>query len=177
MKRHMNRLLRAFRREDGVASLEFVLCLPVLLFIFMMSFESGMMMTRFVMLDRALDVTMREQRLGHYANPSANLLRTEICKHSIIIEDCNNVLRLNMTPVSKATFALPTSAQSCVNRAEAIKPPDEFSPNVPDEIMLIRVCVVVDALFPTTGLALRMRKDGQGGYWLVAKSAFVAEPA
>jgi hypothetical protein len=42
--------------------------------------------------------------------------------------------------------------------------------------MLIRVCVVQDALFPTTGIGLGLPKEGNGGYGVVAVSAFVTEP-
>jgi hypothetical protein len=42
--------------------------------------------------------------------------------------------------------------------------------------MLVRVCVVQDAMFPTTGIGLGLPKDGQGGYGLISTTAFVTEP-
>ena len=57
MMRFMKRLARGFRREDGTASVEFVMVVPVLLTVFMASFESGLLMTRSIMLEQAVDIT------------------------------------------------------------------------------------------------------------------------
>ena len=47
------------RREDGTAAMEFVLVIPVIMMIFMASFESGLLMTRSIMLEQSVDMTMR----------------------------------------------------------------------------------------------------------------------
>ena len=63
MKKLRKWLARALRCEDGAATLEFALSVPVLITIFMASFESGLLMTRSIMLEQAVDITMRELRL------------------------------------------------------------------------------------------------------------------
>ncbi len=42
--------------------------------------------------------------------------------------------------------------------------------------MMVRVCIVLEAMFPSTGIALNLPLDSDGGYGLVARTAFVAEP-
>jgi len=42
--------------------------------------------------------------------------------------------------------------------------------------MLNRVCVTVDALFPTSVYALPIDYDAQGGYALAVTSVYVNEP-
>ena len=51
-----------------------------------------------------------------------------------------------------------------------------FTPGVENEIMFIRVCYVVDPLFPSSGLGLRLKNDPTGGYRMIVTSAFANEP-
>lgn len=170
------RMRRALRREDGSATLEFVLSVPILITIFMASFESGLLMTRSIMLEQSVDMTMRELRLGHYPLPDAALLKREICKRTVIFKDCESNIMIEMTRVSTTAWSLPRTDVACVDRAEDIQPVTALQIGQQNDVMLIRVCVVQDALFPTTGIGLGLPKDGHGGYGVVAVSAFVTEP-
>ncbi len=176
MMRFMKRLARGFRSENGTASVEFVMAVPVLLTVFMASFESGLLMTRSVMLEQAVDITMRELRLGHYVDPDAALLKQEICKRTVIFTDCNAKIRLELTRVSKSTWAMPSTSTSCINRSSAFQVPDTLMALTENEMMLMRVCVYQDLMFPTSGLGLKMADTGFGNYGLIAISAFVVEP-
>ena len=171
------RLTHAFRREDGTAALEFVLAVPLLITIFMASFESGLLMIRSIMLEQSVDMTMRELRLGHYTLPDAALLKAEICKRTVIFKDCEANIMIEMTRISTATWALPSTGVACIDRAEDIQPVTSLQIGQQNDIMLVRVCVVQDALFPTTGIGLGLPKDGEGGYGVIATSAFVTEPS
>jgi len=164
-------------REDGTATMEFTLMIPAFIMVFMASFESGMLMVRHTMLERAVDLTMRELRLGHLVNPDHDSLKAEICSHTVVIANCAEVLKLSLEPVDTTTWALPDSTPTCVDRAAEIQPVTEVHPGTAEEIMLVRVCVVADALFPTTGIGLDLAIDGQGGYGIFIESAFVNEPA
>lgn len=177
MTRAPGRLRRFWRRDDGTATVEFVLTVPVLLMIFMASLESGLLMTRYISLERAVDMTVRNLRLGQYPNPTHDLLKREICGRSSVLVDCSNAIRIELVPVDTATWNLPTSRVGCVDRAdEDIAPVIEVNPGQPNDLMLVRVCIVQDALFPTTGIGLRLPKDADGGYGLVALSSFANEP-
>lgn len=176
MIRWFKRLSHAFRREDGTAALEFVLAVPILITIFMASFESGLLMIRSIMLEQSVDMTMRELRLGHYTLPDATLLKTEICKRTVVFKDCEANITIEMTRISTTGWALPTTDVACIDRSEEIVPVTSLVIGQQNDVMLIRVCVVQDALFPTTGIGLGLPKDGEGGYGVVAVSAFSVEP-
>ncbi len=177
MIRRFKGLRHALRREDGTAAMEFVLAVPLLITIFMASFESGLLMIRSIMLEQSVDMTMRELRLGHYTLPDAALLKVEICKRTVIFKDCEANIMIEMTRISTATWALPSTGVACIDRAEDIQPVTSLQIGQQNDIMLVRVCVVQDALFPTTGIGLGLPKDGEGGYGVIATSAFVTEPS
>jgi len=167
---------RIWRDQKGVASLEFVLMVPLVLTIFMSAFEAGLLMTRYIMLERSLDMTMRSLRLGQYPNPTPALIKQEICNRSVVLGNCDANIRIELQPVSTATWAFPTTQTGCVNRETGIEPATTFNPGAPHQIMLVRVCIAQDTMFPTTGLGLGLPKDSGGAYGLVATSAFVNEP-
>jgi Flp pilus assembly protein TadG len=171
------RLRRVWRDENGVATVEFVLMVPILLSIFMGSFESGLMMTRSIMLEQSLDMVMRELRLGHYVNPSATLIKTEVCSRTIMFTNCNADLNIELTKISTTTWTLPTTAIDCVNKTTHVQPPIKVTIGQQNDLMLVRACIVVDALFPTTGIGLELTQANVGGgYKIVAVSAFANEP-
>ena len=176
MKRLFSRLKALFRNEDGTATLEFVIAVPVMLIIFAGSFESGLFMTRSILLDRAVDMTMRELRLGHYPLPTKDLIKAEICSRTVVFNNCTTAITVELTRVNTANWTLPSSNVACVDRDEDIEPVTALQIGQQNDIMLVRVCVVQDALFPTTGIGLGLPKDGEGGYGVVAVSAFVTEP-
>ncbi len=176
MIRLIKHLARGFNREDGTAAMEFVVAVPLLITIFMASFESGLLMTRSIMLEQSVDITMRELRLGHFTLPDAALLKTEICNRTVIFKDCNANIMIEMTRISTSNWALPSTGIKCVDRAEDIQPVTALQIGQQNDIMLVRVCIVQDALFPTTGIGLGLPKDGKGGYGVIAISAFVTEP-
>lgn len=173
----VKKLSRRLRREDGNASIEFVLVAPLLLMVFMAAFESGLLMTRSIMLEQALDRTMRELRLGHYPDPTSTLLKSEICRRTVIFINCDANISIEMTRVSTANWAMPTTDVACIDRSQQFQPVLEYTKPSPQDVMIVRVCVVQDALFPTTGLGLALPKDGNGGYGIVAVTAFATEPA
>ncbi len=171
------RLRRVWRDEKGVATVEFVFMVPILLAIFMGSFESGLMMTRSIMLEQSLDMVMRELRLGHYVNPSATLIKSEVCSRTIMFTNCNADLNIELTKISTTTWALPTTAVDCVNKSTNVQPPVKVTIGQQNDLMLVRACIVVDAIFPTTGVGLELTKStAGGGYKIVAVSAFANEP-
>lgn len=176
MKQLFRRLIRGARREDGTAAVEFALSVPLLITIFMASFESGFLMVRSIMLEQSVDMTMRELRLGHYPIPTVDLLKEEICKRTVILSDCEDNIMIEMTRINTSSWSLPTNQVTCVDREEDIQPVTQLQIGQQNDVMLVRVCVVQDAMFPTTGIGLALPKDNQGGYGLVAVTAFVTEP-
>jgi len=170
-----NAALRFAAREDGTATAEFVIAVPVLITIFLASVESGLYMTRWVMMDQALDHVMRDIRLGAMPGVTHAELRAAICERAAILHDCNQNLMIEMLPINPTTWAMPATATMCINRAEDIEP--VLGPQGgANEPMIVRLCVVQDPIFPTTGLGLRMKMDGQDGYAMIAMSVYANEP-
>jgi TadE-like protein len=177
MMQFMKRLARAFRREEGSSTIEFVLCIPALMTAFMMSFESGMFMTKSVLLDRAVDLTIRDLRLGHIPNPTSAVLKAAICDKTVILAECNDSIMMELIPISQATWTMPSTKVTCINRDEPIQPVLTMDIGASNDIMLVRVCVLVDALFPTTGLGEKLVMGPHGEIGMIAVSAFVNEPS
>ena len=177
----MRRLFRRFgrfgRNDKGTAAVEFAMTVPLLLTIFMASFESGLLMVRSIMLEQSVDITMRELRLGHYPIPTAALLKSNICERTVILKDCEDNIVIEMTRINTTSWSLPTNRVACVDREEEILPVTQLQFGQQNDVMLVRVCVVQDAIFPTSGIGLGLPKDSQGGYGVIAVSAFVVEPS
>ncbi len=183
LDRFLGRRLRAGAREDGNASVEFALLFPLFLTLFISSIESGLMSLRYVMLDRSVDLAVRELRLGlaiEFSSMSAteahDELKTRICSNTLMIPDCGNVLFLELISVNPDAWNIPSPNTQCVDRTEEINPTLNFNPGAANEMMIVRACAVVDPLVPDFGLGARFMKDASGGVALIASSAFVNEP-
>ncbi|MBI1219621.1 MAG: pilus assembly protein [Rhodobacteraceae bacterium] len=175
--RKLGQRLRAARRsEAGNATVEFVIVFPIFMMIFFQSFEAGWLMVRDTMLERALDLTVRDLRLGHMTDPTNATIRSEICTYTTVIADCNNSVMVELTPVDTGTWAMPSNAATCVNRGATVQPVTTVQQGVSDQMMLIRVCAIIDPLFPGTKWGLNLPVDSTGGYALIATTAFVNEP-
>lgn len=178
----LRRALARFRKEDGNASVEFVVVFPVLFLMLVNAAESGYMLARSVMLDRALDMTIRSLRLGLLPGIQHDQLKGMICddaalKNTSLLYDCRNILKLELRPIDTVTFEPLNNSPTCVDRNPgAIQPVNEFRLGAKNELMLVRACAVVDPIFPLTGVGFHLPKDSSGGYQLVAMSAFVNEP-
>jgi Flp pilus assembly pilin Flp len=177
MTRFFRRLARFWRAEDGVAAMEFVLMVPVLLAVFLSAFECALLMTRSILLEHAVDVTMRELRLGHYGKVTNALLKDEICRRTILFEDCSHNISIQLDRVSQTNWSIPTPPPQCVNSDDESEPVVALEVGQSNELMLARVCVSLPAIFPGMGLALRLPQDELGDYALVARTTFVVEPS
>jgi len=165
-----------WRRENGNATIEFVILFPMLITIFLVVFETGLLMIRGVMLDRAVDVSMRELRLGTLTPMTQQGLKDSICSRTVIISDCGNVVLVELRKISTTTWTPLGGPTTCVDRSETVQPVLAFESGLQNEMMLVRVCAVFDPFFPGVGLAAQMQLDGNGDYALVTVSAYVNEP-
>lgn len=169
--------LRAFHRsEDGGPTLEFVLTLPAMMLIFTSSYEAGVLSTRHVMLERGLDVTVREVRIGAIQSPDHDILVDRICEVASIIPNCLQSIRLEMIQRDPRAWVAPNPSVSCVDRAEVGPPVLNFNPGVNNQLMILRACSLFEPMIPTTGLGKLIPKESGGEYALVATSSYVMEP-
>lgn len=176
----MRNLLKHFglfrREESGAATVEFAIIFPVIMMLFLMSIEIGVMMIRGLMLDRSIDITMRDLRLGNLSPMTYEQMKRDICRNSLIIPDCENSISLELRPATTAGFASFGDRPKCHDKSEPLKPVLEFTPGASNQLMLVSACATFNPFFPTTGLAATIRLDGSGEYALVATSAYVNEP-
>jgi hypothetical protein len=171
------RLPRAFaRREDGNSTIEFVLVLPVLMTLFMMAFEAGWFMVKSTMLERSVNMAIRGVSLGHIANPTPASVKQAICERAVVLTDCEANIMMELRPISQTTWAMPPQAITCVNRDEPIQPALPYDVGANNDIMLVRVCILSRAIFPTTGLGAGLVRNAQGEIGLTAVQVYVNEP-
>lgn len=174
-----SRLLKKFRRdESGSSTMEFVILMPVVFSIFTASLESGLMMVRWASIDRASDIVIRSLRLGQYNNPDSILLRREICDRTFMIENCFENTVVEIREINRANFLMPAVDAPCVTRTDQIiQPVTTVTPGQQNDLMIIRVCVTVDALFTGSTFAIPITYDAQGGYAVTVSSVYVNEPS
>ncbi|SFV26558.1 TadE-like protein [Devosia crocina] len=173
----LRRLTRVLRRDTrGAAAVEFAMVVPLLLALIFSTLEAGWIMLQSIMLDRALDMTVRELRVGSFENPTQEAMRLRVCERAMILADCNRALALELIPIQNAA-SYPTDAVRCVNRSNPIAPVLRFSAGARADIMFVRACFVVSPITPGLGLAMALTKDESGAVRLVSKSAFANEPA
>lgn len=175
-KRAIKRLARALRRDDGSATIEFVILFPAIMTLFLSAFEVSIYLTRAVLLDRALDLNVRTLRLGTLQPATQEELKRRVCNDALIFKDCMNVVSIELTPISTATWTMPSTSVTCVDRDAAIQPVVAFSLGAVNDVMLVRACAVVDPFFGTTPLVMDLPLDPSGGYVVAAVSTFVNEP-
>ncbi len=168
--------LKNFKDDNrGAASVEFVMVAPLFIGLVLATFESGWMMTKSMMLERGLDSTVRELRLGLSAVQTHNEFKQKICDHSVLIKDCVNNIELELLPIQTAAD-IPTSTK-CRDRTATVQPQVTFNPGAENEWMFIRACVLVDPIFPMIGLGLHLPVNKDNAMALAAYSVFVNEPA
>lgn len=177
--RHCLGRLRA--REDGAATIEFVIVVPVFLILFMSSFELGMLLTRQVMLDRALDLAVREVRLGLVdfgdldGAAQHDALRDMVCENALM-ENCQAELMLEMLPRDPRDWQAMQSDADCADRSAPGAGPRGFAAGLQNELVVLRACALFDPYFPTTGLGAQLDRQSGDAYALVSSSAYVVEP-
>ena len=98
IRRGAQRLGRFARREDGNPTIEFVIWFPFLFFFMYASFELSLMTMRHAMLERGLDIAVREIRLGTGETPQHDDIKATVCENAIVMPGCDANLRLEMRP-------------------------------------------------------------------------------
>ncbi|KAJ55313.1 hypothetical protein ACMU_11485 [Actibacterium mucosum KCTC 23349] len=171
------RLRRFRRREGGTATMEFAIFFPVFFAIFLSGFELSFVMIRQMWLERALDMTVRDLRLGTWPNVSQDVLKADICDGmGNLVQNCDSELMLELRTVDRVSWVTPNPAATCVDRGEDVQPVTSFEPGTENEMVLIRACILMDPIFPGTALALILEQNRGDGVALVATSGFVNEP-
>ena len=181
----MDRVLACLRRlaasQDGHATIEFVITFPALIFILLSGIELAMVSLNHSTLERAVDMTVRDIRLGTGTMPedadvNHENIKNTICDRAAFIPDCRENLRLEMVRMDPRNWTGLSNDVDCTDKSEDSLPVRNFRNGAENELMILRACVKFDPIFPTSGLGKQLAKDGAGQAALIATSAFVQEP-
>lgn len=174
----LTKTLRQFARDDtqGAATLEFVLLLPFFLIIVFMTVEVGILTGRTVLLKRGVSIATRDIQLGINQTVDEEQFRRTVCSNAFLIDTCFADLKVEMIRIDN-TIGQNRGAVACRNRIEPdLEPAVAFEAGGSDDIILVRACLIVDPVFPGTGLGASLARDELGGgYAIIAKSAFQNE--
>lgn len=177
----LSRTRSFFRKDDGNTTVEFILVVPIYLSILMMSIELGLVTLRTTMLERGLDMAVRDIRLGTgtFSNDSAvlhNDIKQAICDNALIILDCQKNLKLEMSPADIRVFSSLDTSPDCTDKAVTGEPVYNITPGQQNELMLLRACLKYNPLFPEEFLGSNLAKDTSGQVSIISTTAFVQEP-
>ena len=178
MRRWLGRLRSSALAETGTATLEFLVLMPVMFFFLANSVETTTILARSGLLDRALDITMRDLRLGRLEGATFEQFRAEFCDNAIGVPDCMNAVSIELRPLNPVNVAEMSTAVECRDRSENIAPAvDPVQAGRANQVMLVRVCASYEPMFPAYfGVGAAMPKDPNGDYRLVSLSSYVREP-
>lgn len=119
--------------------------------IFMASVEASLYMARHAMMERSVDIVVREIQDHRACNSlTHNQLKTEICKSGMLgksVQSCVDAMSIWMQPINTANFAMVAPPHFCVeDESEPINPllqptGTEFAYGSDNEIMLMRICL------------------------------------
>lgn len=169
--------LRGHRKgEDGSAAVEFVLVFPVIITMILMTLEMGFITLRQTMLDRGLDMAVREVRLGTGTAPQHDAIKALVCENALFLRNCDTQLFLEMEPTDPRAFSSLHELASCTDKPVESRPVREFNPGQQNQLMLMRACVLYDPLFPDALLPRMLTKDNSGRAAILSMTAFVQEP-
>lgn len=173
-----NRLTRFWRDESATATMEMVIMFPLLMIVFIAAFESSMILTRQIMLERTLDMSVRVLRLSQGVITNADDVRTTMCNNTSFLPNCSELLEIDLQIVDGTTYEMPSNDEICAGRGEdlIIRPDNDFVIGGDNEFMLIRTCLVVDRILPISGWGLNLTRDDSGGLHMVSSTIFVNEP-
>jgi len=175
---HLLHHIRTFARDDrATATIEFVIMFPVVMMLFVAVFETGMILTRQVLMERSLDEAVRIIRLAQGLTLTNADIEQAICDNTGAIPNCHDVLVVDLRRIDDTTYDIPMPDVACVNRNAMtleLGNGDEFGGD--NEMILIRTCAIVDRLLPFSGFGLNLVRDDTGGLHITAASVFVNEP-
>ena len=176
MKQLIQNIRRFGRDEDGNATVEFAVLFPFFIFMFCAAVELGMITFRHSMLERGLDLAVRDVRLTTGANFQHDDIKDMTCEYAGFLPDCDSQLHLEMQPLDMRNFSAPSRDARCMDITQVANPIRQFSNGQQNQLMVLRACYVFSPVFPLTGLGRHLDWDGSGNAWMIATSAFVQEP-
>jgi Flp pilus assembly protein TadG len=182
MIRRLGKILSRLKRdESGSPTVEFVLVFPVYISLLLISVELSFITMRHALLERGLDIAVREIRLSTLRTPDYQTIKRMVCDNALFIDNCNTNLRLEMKRTNIRSYTEMGTPVLCENAASPTSQDDldnNFANNgLPNELMQIRACYRYSPMVPQGILANALTVDPVSGQAsIVSTSAFVQEP-
>lgn len=177
MMRFAKPSLRRFRKsEDGSMLVPFALWMPVFLMLIVSSIELGTVTIRHTVLERSLDMAVRDLRIGTGA-ATHDALKEDICERATILPGCLDALQLEMIPLNMASWTPPPTTADCVDVSEDFTPQRSFLHGGGGAAMMVRACYKFRPVTPISSFNASVAKDDDGYTGIVSTAAFVTEPS
>lgn len=177
MIRFLKTPLRRFRdSEDGSMVVPFALWTPVFLGLILSSIELGTVTIRHTALERAVDETVRELRLGTGTNFDHASLKAQICQSAAVLPNCADQLHLEMVSLNLRAWQDPDRRADCADVGADANPQRNFEFGTANEMMMLRACYKYKPITPAGNLSSNLPQDAAGYTAIIATSAFVHEP-
>lgn len=163
--------------EDGSATVEFVILFPVLFSLFVTSVDFSLQMLRQVFLDRAVDLAVRDIRLGQVDANGLQQVKERICANAALTPNCMQTVTVELRPVTASQFAGLDPRARCVDRANNITPMLSFTPGSGgQELMMLRACTVSNPFIVANGYIFGNPRGPEDDFMSVSVGVFVNEP-
>jgi len=177
MMRFITNPFRRFcRKDDGTATVEFAILFLPMFSTLIWAAELGMIHVNYSLLERAVDTTVRDLRLGTGTAPQHDEIRDLICVRAAFIDDCSQNVRLEMVRIDPFNWESPPAETDCIDATEEVQPVRSFVNGGSNELMFLRVCAKYDPILPHMGFSQKLNLDGGNMYPLVTTAAFMQEP-
>lgn len=174
---HLIPSLRRFAADErGNATIEFALYFTVFFMILATGVELAYLNMRHAMLERSVDLVVRDIRLSTGNIPTYDEVRTAICERAAVVKNCEENMRLEMVQVDPRAFQPTETPIDCINAEEEPRPVRNFVPGLDNDLMLLRACLKFKPILPSTGVGRKFTLDTEGYSKLIVTSAFVQEP-
>ncbi len=166
---------RFLRNQSGQIAIEFTVLFPILFSALLIAIELGLYTLQQTMLDRALDLAVREVRVDSTQEHSHASIKRMICDNETFFSDCDTELMLELSVVDPRGFSGFSSARNCADRATPVNPMHSYNPSNGHALMLVRACYVFDPIFPVTRLWQSGATGTENGIMMTSTSVFVQE--
>jgi Flp pilus assembly protein TadG len=177
IRRNPFRTWRALRSEDGSATVEFVILFPIIFGIFLTSVDFSIQMLRQVFLDRAVDLAIRDIRLGRVQADGLEQLKQTVCSNAALTPNCMDTVTVELRPVTAQQLAAIDPQTRCIDRAANITPLLTFTPGSgAQELMMLRACTVSNPFIVANGFLLGSPRGPNDDFMSVSIGVFVNEP-
>lgn len=165
-----------WRDQRGSSTVEFVIWFPFFMTLFLTSFELSFYGLRSAFLERAVDVTVRDLRLGAAGVQDTAAFKTRVCENMLIKGTCEQDVAVELTIIDPSSWTFPSGAVKCIDRNDPLWEDPVYGQGGGGDLMLLRVCWQKRPFFPTTPLVMGLPRDPDGEIALIAMSTYVNEP-